>query len=64
VMFGKWGQEDSWRCTENPRHHQRVARPHLRLPNMQAIIPKADLRRLAKKWNLDLPTGASSGRFS
>ncbi len=54
VAFGKWGDSDAWRCVENSRHRQNVARTHLRLPKMQAIVPGPDLRRLAKKWNIDL----------
>jgi hypothetical protein len=63
VKFGKWGEDDYWRCTKNPRHRQRVARPHLRLPKMQAVIPNDDLKRLAKKWKLDLSSGTSTGRL-
>ena len=64
VAFGKWGEADAWRCVENSRHRQNVGRTHLRLPKMQAIVPPPDLRRLAKKWNIELETeGTPGGRL-
>lgn len=50
VEFGEWGDEPHWRCVENRKHRQRVARTHLRLPKMRADIPKADLTTLDKRW--------------
>lgn len=41
-----------WRCTENHQHRQPVARTHLRLPKMREIIPKAELRRLERRFGL------------
>lgn len=46
VEFGRWGNEGVWRCTANPRHRQRIARTHLRLPKMRALVPKRDLAQL------------------
>ncbi|MHC4328317.1 MAG: AAA domain-containing protein, partial [Planctomycetota bacterium] len=46
VEIGEWGGKPCWRCTINKRHHQRVARTHLRLPKMRAIIPKRELAKL------------------
>jgi superfamily I DNA and/or RNA helicase len=48
VEYGEWGGKPAWRCIENRRHHQKVARTHLRLPKMRAIIPKRKLRELDK----------------
>jgi hypothetical protein len=56
VEFGAWGERDAWRCKENFRHRIWVSRSHLRLPKMAAIVPKADLRRMCKKWGLDPET--------
>jgi hypothetical protein len=56
VEFGAWGERDAWRCKENYRHRIWVSRSHLRLPKMAAIVPKADLRRMCKKWGLDPET--------
>ena len=46
----------------NNRHRPWIARTHLCLPKMQAIVPKADLRRMAKRWNLDLTTEATTSQ--
>jgi hypothetical protein len=46
VEYGEWGGEPHWRCTDNKKHRLRVARTHLKLPKMRAIIPKAELKRL------------------
>jgi hypothetical protein len=46
VEFGEWGDEYVWRCTANARHRQRIARSHLRLPSMRALVPSNLLRKL------------------
>ena len=51
VEYGEWGGP-AWRCLENSRHHQKIARTHLRLPKMRAIIPKLDLAKLDKSYNI------------
>ncbi len=52
VEYGEWGGKPAWRCIENRHHHQRLARTHLRLPKMRAIIPKQKLRELDKLYGL------------
>jgi len=63
VEFGKWGERDAWRCVENPRHRQWIARTHLRLPKMQAIVPRRDLTRMMKQWGLTLETSKPDTLF-
>lgn len=41
-----------WRCTDNHRHRQPVARTHLRLPKMREIIPKTELRKLERRFTI------------
>lgn len=53
VGYGEWGGKPSWRCLENRRHHQKIARTHLRLPKMRAIVPKRYLIKLDRKFNID-----------
>jgi hypothetical protein len=52
VEYGEWGGKSAWRCLENRRHHQKMARTHLRLPKMRAIIPKRYLLKLDKQFNI------------
>jgi len=56
VEYGKWGGKPCWRCVENRRHHQPMARTHLRLPKMRTIIPKRELGKLDKQF------GVSAGK--
>jgi len=53
VEFGEWGGNPSWRCLTNRRHHQKIARAHLLLPKMRAIIPAPELRRLEERFGID-----------
>jgi len=53
VEYGQWGDAPAWRCLANRRHHQQVVKSHLRLPKMRALIPKAELRRLEKRFGLN-----------
>jgi hypothetical protein len=53
VEFGQWGDEYKWRCTANARHRQTIARTHLRLPAMRALIPKRTLRQLDRQFGLE-----------
>jgi hypothetical protein len=46
VEFGEWGGKPMWRCRNNPRHRQRIARRHLRLPKMRELVPVRELKRL------------------
>jgi hypothetical protein len=57
VEFGQWGDEDKWRCTANPRHRQSIARTHLRLPAMRALVPKKALRRLDQEFGITKSNG-------
>jgi len=52
VEYGEWGGKPAWRCLENRRHHQRIARTHVRLPKMRAIIPKRYLSKLDRMFNI------------
>lgn len=60
VEFGKWGDKPSWRCTKNKRHHQRIARTHLKLPKMRAIVPKRQLVTLDRRFSSSKNNGSSS----
>jgi hypothetical protein len=64
VEYGTWGEADAWRCVENRHHHQKIARTHLRLPKMQEVVPKADLRRMQKKWGLASSSTGPNRLFS
>ena len=52
VEYGEWGGKPHWRCIENRRHHQKIVKTHLMLPKMRKIIPKRDLNRLIKIFDL------------
>jgi superfamily I DNA and/or RNA helicase len=54
VEYGEWGEKPAWRCLENRRHHQKIARTHLRLPKMRAIVPKRYLTKLDRRFNIAL----------
>lgn len=53
VEYGYWGDEARWRCTVNPRHRQRIAKSHLKLPKMRALVPARELRNLDRRFGLD-----------
>jgi hypothetical protein len=55
VEYGEWGGKPAWRCIENRHHHQKVARTHLRLPNMRSIVPRRKLRELDKLFGISSP---------
>ena len=43
----RWPKEKPfWRCTLNHRQRQPLARSHLRLPKMLALVPAAELKKL------------------
>jgi len=52
VEYGEWGDEPSWRCVDNRKHHQRIARTHLRLQKMRALIPNSQLKILDIQFGL------------
>ena len=60
VEFGEWGGRACWRCIENRRHHQPVARTHLKLPEMRARIPKRELTKLERQFSVSGGTQDSS----
>ncbi len=64
VRIGEWGDEVMWRCNENNRHRQKIARTHLRLPKMRAIIPKKMLRKLDKQFGIELPSNRDESQGS
>jgi hypothetical protein len=53
VECGEWGGKPAWRCLENRRHHQKIARTHLRLPKMREVIPKRELQKLDEYFVID-----------
>jgi hypothetical protein len=67
VEYGKWGDKPAWRCVKNKRHHQRVARTHLLLPRVRALVPESELRRLDKQFRISassLPRATSGSRVA
>ena len=62
VEYGKWGGKPCWRCIENPRHHQPMARTHLRLAKMREIIPKRELAKLDKQFCVSAAKQGASKR--
>ncbi len=62
VEYGNWGNNPAWRCLENRRHHQRIARSHLRLPEMRNIIPKKILRKLDIHFGINSKTKSTGDK--
>lgn len=60
VEYGEWGGKPAWRCIENRHHHQKLARTHLRLPKMRAIVPKRKLRELDKHFGISSPKASDN----
>lgn len=52
VEYGEWGGKPAWRCRENRHHHQKIAKSHLRLPKMLALIPAKELRKVRGYFGL------------
>ena len=52
VEFGYWGNKPHWRCVENKRHRQPIAKTHLRLPDMLKIIPKKEVTKVYKYFGI------------
>ncbi len=52
VEYGDWGGMPHWRCIENRMHRQKIAKTHLRLPEMTKIIPKREIKKLEKIFNV------------
>jgi hypothetical protein len=48
----RWPNADPfWRCTDNHRHRQSVARGHVRLPKMRDAIPPGELKKLERRFS-------------
>lgn len=62
VEYGEWGGKPAWRCIENRHHHQKLARTHLRLPKMRAIVPKRKLRELDKHFGISSPKASDMSK--
>ncbi len=45
VEYGEWGGKPAWRCTKDRHHYLKLAKSHLRLPRMRAMMPRGELRR-------------------
>lgn len=49
----RWPNDNPfWRCTVKHAHRQPLARAHLRLPKMREIIPKTELKKLDRRFNI------------
>ena len=58
----RWPNENPfWRCTVDHHHRQPLARAHLRLPKMREVIPKGELKKLDRRFNLSATPLPSSG---
>lgn len=56
----RWPNENPfWRCTVKHAHRQPLARAHLRLPKMREIIPKAELKKLDRRFNITQQASAN-----
>ena len=49
-----------WRCTVNHRHRQRIAKSHLKLPKMRALVPANELRKLDKRFGFESSQGSTA----
>jgi len=59
IEYGEWGGKPHWRCLENRQHRQKIARTHVLLPKMRAIVPKRELRKLDKFFGITTATAPS-----
>ena len=66
VEYGDWGGKAHWRCLENRKHRQKVAKTHLMLPEMRKIIPKRELIKLERIFGIKhhLKSGKKSNQLS
>jgi len=55
VEYGEWGGKPHWRCISNRQHRQKVARTHLLLPKMRALVPKRYLQKLDRLFRIEKP---------
>lgn len=53
VHYGEWGGVPHWRCEANHRHRTKIARSHVRLPKMRAIVPPRELKKLDRQFGLN-----------
>jgi hypothetical protein len=57
----RWPHDDPfWRCTQNHRHRQPLARTHLRLPKMREIVPSAELKKLERRFSSGFGTATKN----
>ena len=52
IEYGEWGGKPHWRCVENRKHRQPIARTHLLLPEMRKIIHKEELKKLDELFHI------------
>lgn len=52
VEYGEWGGKPHWRCVENRKHRQPIARTHLLLSEMRKIISKKELKKLDELFGI------------
>ncbi|MCK4528996.1 ATP-binding domain-containing protein, partial [candidate division WOR-3 bacterium] len=52
VEYGEWGGKPHWRCIENRKHRQKIAKTHLMLPEMRKIIPNRELKKIEKDFGI------------
>lgn len=63
VEYGEWGGKPCWRCTKDRKHRLPLAKTHLLLPKMRALIPKRIVRRWEKRFGKTRGDGsATQGR--
>jgi len=52
----RWPNDNPfWRSTVKHAHRQPLARAHLRLPKMREIVPKAELKKLDRRFSMAQP---------
>ena len=50
LYYGVWGQTPHWRCHNNSKHRIEVHPNHLKLPAMAAMLTKAELDKLHRRF--------------
>jgi hypothetical protein len=53
VSFGDWGGAPHWRCTKNKQHRQKIYKAHLRLPKMASLVPRKEIRKICKLFEIE-----------
>ena len=52
VEFAERGGKAVWRCTNDKRHWRKMAKTHIRLPDMRRLIPRRKLKQLDKLFGI------------